>query len=502
MKLKDNSYSQYTAFIDICNKIFDIFIESEVALSPLLSIGKPIPEILNKKQKIIKKVTKEKYYSHILTFIPRILINLLILITHHFYHLYYWQQFSFKKFAKTGIIFLSHYTGQELTSKEDLYFGMLGEQINENKRPNLILHINHGRRNPPNLNLKTDPQKINCEKYILPKTVNTKLLFQLYKINFHNFKEIMNYLLTKGENDKGRKIFMLELAVQQLSLESISQMILAKNIELLIEQTDVNKIILTYEGHSYETYVANKLKSKFPRIDIYVYQFAPVVPAQNSFFRNFYKLHGNVKILVTGSKFKNDIISRSKFNFSSITVMGSRKYGTKEPAFKVRKDVTILFAAEGSRESLIEFINLASYSARQNPATTFIVRAHPASSNYSINLFKKVAFQTRNLFLSCESLKNDLQRATHCVYQSSSVGLEGLRCGVIPIHYAKNSNSDLDPINNEDLPHLQLADLLDFNKKISEISNNYVEITEQQFRDYKEVFKVYFEPLKLNLLNH
>ena len=502
MKINNNYYSDYRSFIDTCNKIFEVFSKSDVALSPILSISKPIPEVIKKKQKTIQKVTKEKYYSYIITFIPRILINLLVSILHHFYHLNYWRQFPFKKFAKTEIIFVSHYTGQEAKVDEDPYFGTLPQQLNENKRPNLLLYLNHNKGNPSNLNLETDTQTSNNLQYILPKTVNTKEFLKLYKNIFLNLKEIIFHVAKKGERSKSEKILMLELAIQQLSLESMSQTILAKNIEQIVGQTDAKKMVLTYEGHSFETYVANKLKSKFPNLDVCVYQFAPVVPAQNSFFRNLHYLNKNIRVFVSGSQFKENILRRTKLPSSALTVIGSRKNRIDKLSLIERKDVTVLFAAEGSRESLVEFINLAFYSSLENPSTTFIVRAHPASANYKLELFKKAGKHSSKFYLSSESLKDDLHKATHCVYRSSSVGLEGLLYGVIPIHYAAGMNSALDPINSLDLPHLQFADIDAFNQKIKEISKNNIGIDEQQLRNYREVFEGYFEPLNLNILNH
>ena len=502
MKINNKFYSDYTIFIDTCNKIFEVFLKSDVALSPILSISKPIPEVIKKKQEIIQKITKEKYYSYIITFIPRILINLLVSFLHHFYHLHYWRQFPFKKFAKTEIIFVSHYTGQEAKVDEDPYFGTLPQQLNENKRPNLLLYINHNKGNPSNLNLETDTQTSNNSQYILPKTVNTKEFLKLYKSIFGNLKEIIFHVAKKGERSKREKVLMLELAIQQIGLESMSQTILAKNIEQIVSQTDAKKMVLTYEGHSFETYVANKLKSKFPNLDVCVYQFAPVVPAQNSFFRNLHYLNKNIRVFVSGSQFKENILRRTKLPSSALTVIGSRKNRSEKLSFTGRKDVTVVFAAEGSKDSLMEFINLAFYSSLENPGTTFIVRAHPASADYKIELFKKMGKHSSNFYLSQESLINDLHKATHCVYRSSSVGLEGLMYGVIPIHYAAEMNSVLDPINTLDLPHLQFTDADAFNQKIKEISNSHIEIDEQQLRDYRKVFNGYFEPLKLNILNY
>ena len=502
MKINNNFYSNYTTFIDTCNKIFEVFSKSDVALSPILSISKPIPEVIKKKQKTIQKITKEKYYSYIITFIPRILINLLVSILHHFYHLHYWRQFPFKKFAKTEIIFVSHYTGQEVKVDEDPYFGTLPQQLNENKRPNLLLYINHNKGNPSNLNLEKDTQTSSNLQNILPKTVNTKEFLKLYKSILGNLKEIIFHVARKGERSRREKILMLELAIQQLGLESMSQTILAKNIEQIVGQTDAKKMVLTYEGHSFETYVANKLKTKFPNLDVCVYQFAPVVPAQNSFFRNLDYLNKNIRVFVSGSQYKENILRRTKLSSSALTVIGSRKNRSEKLSFTGRKDVTVVFAAEGSKDSLMEFINLAFYSSLENPGTTFIVRAHPASADYKIELFKKMGKHSSNFHLSQESLINDLHKATHCVYRCSSVGLEGLMYGVIPIHYAAEMNSVLDPINTLDLPHLQFTDVETFNQKIKEISNSHTEIDEQQLRDYREVFNGYFEPLKLNILTY
>jgi hypothetical protein len=502
MKINDNFYSDYTTFIDTCNKIFEVFSKSDVALSPILSLSKPVPEAIKKTQKIIQRVIKEKYHGYIITFIPRIFINLFVSILHHFYHLHYLRQFPFMKLAKTEIIFVSHYTGQETTFDEDPYFGKLSQQLNKNNRPNLLLFINHNKGNPSNLYAETHTQKTNHEQYILPKTVNTKKLLKLHKKHFENFKEVMSHVAQKGERSKREKILMLELAIQQLSLESMLQTILAENIEQIVGQTDARKMILTYEGHSFETYVANKLKSKFPNLYVSVYQFAPVVPAQNSFFRNLKNLNKNIKVFVTGSKFKEEILRITKLPASAITVIGSRKNRTEKLSITGRKNITILFAAEGSRESLIEFTNLAFYTSLENPGTTFIVRAHPASADYELELFNKAGKHTSNFYLSRESLKDDLHKSTHCVYRSSSVGLEGLLYGVTPIHYAAGINSVLDPINPLDLPHLQFVDRDTFNQKIKEISKNPIEIDEQQFRNYKKVFKSYFESLKLNILNN
>lgn len=502
MKINNNFYSDYTTFIDTCNKIFEVFSKSDVALSPILSISKPIPEVIKKKQKTIQKVTKEKYYIHIITFIPRILINLIVSILHHFYHLNYWRQFPFNKFAKTEIVFVSHNTGQEIKVDEDLYFGTLPQQLNENKRPNLLLYINHNKGNPSNLNLETDTQTSNNPQYILPKTVNTKEFLKLYKSIIGNLKEIIIHVAKKGDRSKREKILMLELAIRQLGLESMSQTILAKNIEQIVGQADANKVVLTYEGHSFETYVANKLKSKFPNLDVCVYQFAPVVPAQNSFYRNLDYLNKNIRVFVSGSQFKENILRRTKLPSSALTVIGSRKNRSEKLSFTGGKDVTVVFAAEGSKDSLKEFINLAFYSSLENPGTKFVVRAHPASADYKIELFKKMRKHSSNFYLSQELLNNDLQKATHCVYRSSSIGLEGLMYGVIPIHYAAEMNSVLDPINMLDLPHLQFTDVDAFNQKIKEISNSHIDIDEQQLRGFREVFNRYFEPLKLNILNN
>ena len=134
---------------------------------------------------------------------------------------------------------------------ENLYFGKRPQQLNKNKRPNLLLYISPNKGNPSNLSLETDAQTSNNLQYTLPKTVNTKEFLKLYKSIFGNLKEIMLSVAKKGERSKREKILMLELVIQQLGLESMSQSILAKNIEHIFGQTDAKRMVLTYEGHSF-----------------------------------------------------------------------------------------------------------------------------------------------------------------------------------------------------------------------------------------------------------
>jgi len=501
MKSNKNIYLDFKNFVDISNKIFHIFSNSEIAYSPLLSISKPIPEIIKKKQKLIKAVIKESYYTYILTFIPRIFINLIVSIIHHVYYLHQYRKFSLQKLHKTEVVFLSHYTGNKTISFEDPYFGLLPQQLNKSNKPNLILYINHTNDNPSYCYLNNDAQDSNCEKYVLPKTIKTSQFLRLYMGKLKNFKEVMFFMIKNEKINMSEKILLIELAIQQLGWESILQSTLAKNIELIVEKINARKVVLTYEGHSFEIFVANKLQSIYPNLDVFVYQFAPIVPAQNSFFRNLHYLNKNIGIFVSGSKFKSSILNRTRLDGSTIKVIGSRKNISEELVPIAKKETTVLFAAEGSRDSLTEFINLAFSCAKNNPNATFVVRAHPASGSYKSELFKKLKKMSSNIYLSRDSLINDLHKATFCVYRSSSVGLEGLRHGVIPIHYDTVTDIGLDPIDTIDLPHLQVTCAVTLNQKITELLNNYVEVDEQQLRTYKKVFNGYFEPLQLGVLN-
>jgi hypothetical protein len=283
-------------------------------------------------------------------------------------------------------------------------------------------------------------------------------------------------------------------------MDALSQTCVLKNLVRILKQTGAQNLLLTFEGHSYEGYVAKKVRDEFSQLNIGVYQFAPVVPAQVTFFRNLDQLNESIKIYVSGSLVKSIILTRTQVSPNRILILGSRKNRENYEIFSRKKSVIFLLAAEGSNKALSEFIDLGFNLALENPKITFVVRAHPASNSYKSKLFIKIGRQLPNLVLSENSLDQDMREASYCVYRSSSVGLEGLAYGVVPIHLAAGQNFSLDPIELINLPHRQFKKTSELRQEVLNISKNHDFEDEKLFRNYLDIFYNYFSPLNFDLL--
>ena len=471
-----------------------------MSFSPLLNIVKPIPEILNKKRRIIHAVATQRSLIYTLLFIPRMALFLLIPIIHHLYHLRSLHRFNSVELSDTNFIFLSHYIGQSLTNSEDLYFGNLSKIGESIINHGITVYINHTKKISyfDFLYLKSSQQV--SSKMVLPKTVSTKDLFIMYKNNLENFVKTIYVIVAARGLQKNEKIMIMELALQQLSMESLAQTSLLKNLVRILKKTGAQNLLLTFEGHSYEGYVAKKVRNEFPKLNIGVYQFAPVVPAQISFFRNLDQLDKNIKIYVSGPLVKSIILTRTQLFPNRISILGSRKGRENYEIFSSKKSMTFLLAAEGSKNALSEFIDLGFNLALENPKAIFVVRAHPASNAYKSKLYMEIERRLPNLILSENSLEYDLREASYCVYRSSSVGLEGLAYGVVPIHLASGQNFGLDPIGLINLPHLQFDNSAALRQEVLNISKNHDFIDEKLFNSFVQVFHNYFTPLNSKML--
>lgn len=501
MAKSKNLIKEYENFIIVSNKIYKIFLKTDIAFSPLLNIAKPTTETLKNRRKIIKAVAKQKYFPYFLCLVPRLLLGMAVPLCHHFIYLRSFKKFKSLKLVKAKTIFLSHNIGQEMTQSEDFYFGDLPRR-GGNFKQDIILYINHTKNQSFKFENVVHEKSIK-NKILLPKTVCTQDFFKTYLDSFKKSIKIFFLIINKKAFNKGEKILIFELAMHQLSIERFAQMYLFKNITLILRKTKARNILVTYEGHGYESYLVDKLHRNFGKLNIAVYQFAPIVSSQHSFFRNLNYLNKKTIIYVTGPKVKSIILQTTNIKSDQVVVLGSKKNNGGRQISIAKKPVSFLLAAEGSNYALSEFIDLGYELALDNPNTTFIVRAHPASAPYKFKLFKKVKGKLSNLVLSEKSLEKELSRVSYCIYRSSAAAIEGLKYGVLPIHFGELHNFHLDPIELIGIPHLQTNDLDTLKLEITQIIKRNKSSNINLTKIYVDAFEEYFAPLNYYLLeNH
>jgi hypothetical protein len=477
------------------SKVISRFDCDEIILTPFFNLGKNIPEILQQYKRFEKRKNRFFYTSYKFKYIFRLVLLISRILVHHVYWLSNYKKYLLKIPKDSKLVFLSHFTGAfNQLNESDRYFGEIITKRKIQKEKTLMLLINHTRKAPK---YQHKSNLLNESMYlILPKTTNTIRVWRIFVKQFQNFIYILRLSRKHGTFHKDDRIFMYELAIQQLSQSTLSQQILFSNLSDMIAKVSLEELNLTYEGHTYETYLARKIQGKYSKILINVYQFAPVVPSQVSFFENLKLLPREVKINLTGPSILEQIVRRTDINPNRLEVVGSSKnrnisnFNSRSKSEKL----TVLFAPEGSFNSFSEFASLADYCASRLHDMNFIIRPHPISRKYQRKIMKEYLGKCSNLTLSASSLESDLNICQICIYRSSAVGIEGMQYGVIPIHYSNLLKGDIDPIRFEDLIHARI----NCPESLIQVLNNFrAESSEKIWKSrvvLPKVFKKYFAP--------
>ena len=430
------------------------FTEDEIILTPFFHIGKDVPEVLNQYRKLLQQPTRYDFTKYLCQFLYRLIISLCKPVLHHLYNLKGFQAYKSQIPNSANRIFVSHYTGNSTKfSESDPYFGGLISQNGIEGLRNLVLLINHSKKL---LKTSEKSEALNNTLYlILPKTADSRSALYIYIKQLKFFWRILLKALDKVENSRSERMVLFELAIQQLSQSALAQQYLSLNTSRALLKNNAHELYLTFEGHSFETYLARKLRKSSKTLIININQFAPVVPSQYSFYLNLELIPEDVNINVTGRSMIKQILKLTNVSSQRIKIIGSSKHKQNVKLEKTAKpkNLTVLFAPEGFLNSFAEFASMAEYCASTLKNFNFIIRAHPASKKYATRITQRYLSKNTNLILSSSSLEEDLSKSDICIYRSSAVGIEGMQYGLIPIHLSRKIDGSVDPIRLEDFKH-------------------------------------------------
>lgn len=502
--LKTNSQDEvkFLTLIKHLDLMKGMFSEEEIKFTPYLHPNKTARERISKYRVLPTDLNFLSLTLYKIKFAAILGKNLLIPIIYHLYNRPALKFQNHNLFRNIDTIFVSHYTHKGISElHQDFYFGDLPKRTKIKSSQNLVLFINHTRdRNIQpssiNSNINFKPLKI-----LLPKTTSNKTFIRIY---LNQIKLSYRIFLKANSNHKKsviEKTFLYELALQQLNQSAFFQQCLIQNILEMCKKIEPRKIMLTYEGHSYETFLARKIDKYLVNMEIGVYQFSALVPAQISFFKNLELLPSKAVIYVSGENSAKQIKSLTSLGKNRIQLIGSHKNNGKSFRMVAKSHgVNVLFAPEGNKSSLTDFVVLLGHCIESLPNVNFILRPHPASFRYAQKTLEKALGSHFNKFLSKNTLEFDLRAAHICIYKSSVVGIQGLQYGVLPIYFSYLDSGISDPINIADLPHQRF----DSHEKLIDELGTYCQKTVIQrinlSKNLNQAFKKYFNPINTKII--
>jgi hypothetical protein len=255
------------------------------------------------------------------------------------------------------------------------------------------------------------------------------------------------------KNIKGiERTLMIIGAKHQTHRETLVNIMLGKNLQILSRELDPRNIVFTFEGHAFELYLRKILSDEKLARRFYFYQHAPVVPAQFGMIQMCSLMHANDQVLASGDCTKDFLQKNLSEKSRPVLILGSPKHVSSSSPVIISGSQSVskhqvLLAPEGTRDSLFELSALGKYLAQQLPDENFQIRVHPAVKLTSKDLDNFTLHKIPNLHISKRTLLNDLANSKVCIYRSSAVGVEASSLGVTPIHLGYMSKSDLNPLH-------------------------------------------------------
>jgi hypothetical protein len=300
---------------------------------------------------------------------------------------------------------------------------------------------------------KKFPSFDSCENlFICPKTedpMNT--LRQLVKSILVIYEAIL--LLTRTtETTLQQKYLLMNVVLAQFSRQTMSNLLIGKEVSRIIEKLGARYLIYSYEGNAHELSILSRLKSYPNSIQILPYQHAPIVSAQFGLLREMQRFKDNTIILTSGSITKEYFQKLLEESGSQLTVLeaGSYKFNHETlnlQSAKLGKERCTLFLPEADIGLFLESIEIMKSLADDYKDLTFAIRKHP-SLKLTKRLTRKISSSLpNNCSFSTLSLDEDFKRSAICVFRSSAAAIEAARFGVYPVHIDFRGDFNMNPFD-------------------------------------------------------
>ena len=336
-------------------------------------------------------------------------------------------------------IIVSHITNHK-NFKKNIDIQYSGVEKRFNKKKSILFYLDH---------IKTSKKErinfLNIKKNIFINNDCIELL-TYQKIIINIIKELF-FLFRKAKKTKSNfeKKYYLECAKYLFSLSTIRNIILYYNLEKLIIEKKITKILITLEGHPYEYLIF--LLGKLYKIEVFAYQTSYITKGHYSMFLNLGKNFLPTKILANG-KIGYDFL-KTKFNPKNIVLLGSYKYKKKIKTNK-NNNYNLLAIPSAFESEANEFIELCYGCLKKNKnlKVNLIFRLHPQINKFNfIKKNLKLLKSEERIKISVSNLNKDILCCKFVLYRSSSAVIDAVQQGLIPIFFhEKKTSFQTDPL--------------------------------------------------------
>ena len=364
------------------------------------------------------------------------------------------------------VLLISNLVNIERPITNDYIFSDLEKNLKKKKVSYHKILVNHTSNERDLKKKKYNKKNISILEF---KFTNYKNIFYIL------FKQIkfFSFFLIKGllETNKKKKKLLYISAIEFLSLNTKRNINLYKNFENILSKISFKKIILPYEGYSWERLILHSSKKKNKKIKCFGYHFSSISKFQHSILRKIGTFYEPDIIFTTGT-FSQKILKKNLK--IPIKILGTNRFFKKKKKINDQnvKNLKCLVLPEGIISECKKLFEFSIELAKMFPKVSFIWRLHPTMHFYDILriINKRFNYLPRNIILSKKNFFKDIQSAHICLYRGSTSAVTALQKGIIPVYY-KDNDLNIDPLFGLNKWKKTIMNTNDF-KKIIDLKKN------------------------------
>lgn len=378
---------------------------------------------------------------------------------------------------KQKIIIFSHFIHSHNYKTGDFYYQFLDNDLRKKKFINQIFLIN-------------DQKYINNstlhDKYIL---LNENVKFsELFLIYFNQLSFSIKFFISfLNENNPLIKKINLILSVKCLQPSTIFNLIKFEDFSKIISFCRPKIVICNFEGNAIERLIFMASSQVNKNIKKVGYSHTTDFPFRNSVYIGFNSFLMPSQILVNSSHVKNEFENNGFSNLLNIGLLTNKSVNNFH---NIKKENIILLIPEGIVEELNKFYDFALKLSNILSEFKFILRPHP--------VLKSKFKSNKNLFISSNSLSDDLKTSKFVLFRGSTLIIECINSGLIPIYlnfgenyqfhiFGQKFKNSMNEINYQNYKEFKFNQTK-LNSDIFKYSMNY--FNKYNFKKFENILKV------------
>ena len=407
-------------------------------------------------------------------------------------------KFNRKNKKKVKVLLISNLVNVDHLNKKDYIFFDLESKL---KKANISYHkilVNH---------TKHSRKKIENKLKDIKNTSVLEFNFSDFLSSIKIFNNQLKYFVlfffySIKEKNKEKKKLLTILAIEFLNLSTKKNLNLFLNYKKILHEIDFNKLIIPYEGYSWERLLIKETKNKNEKIKCLGYHFSAISKYQHSIFR---KINFNYEpdIIYTAGNFAKKEFKKTT-NYK-VKVLGSARFFQKKSDYKKKKNnnfyYNCLVLPEGIKSECAKLFKFSFLAAKKLTDIKFIWRLHPSMSYEKIlpDIGLSANNLPNNIILSDKSFFKDIEEANMCLYRGSTSAITALQNGTIPIYLNDPKSLNIDPLFGLKKWKKSIVNLNDLEKSIyDKIKNSKKNLNDKKFAINFSL--KYFEKLDNKLL--